>query len=104
MVVSDYIFAANGNYQHGGAIGTSTTTSDFNYNYIHYKNYSFEGDGSYSIAGNRLMLRKKTSTNPETVQIRFEKSNRGGAGWTDRVYMLQKDAAGEFEVCYEKGR
>lgn len=101
MVVSDYVFAVNGNYQHGGAIGTTSKTSDQQYEYTHYRSYSFEGDGSYTVSGNQLVL-KKHSGPAVTVQIRFDKANHNGRGWTDRLYMLNQDVAGMYEVCYEK--
>jgi len=102
MVISDYIFAANGKYQHGGAMGSSSTSTDFNYEYIHYKSYSWEGDGSYTIDGNRLILRKRGENTPRSVQVRFEKVNHGNTGWKDRMYMLTTDVAGENEACFEK--
>jgi hypothetical protein len=101
MVVSDYIFAANGHYQHGGAIGTSSTTTDDHYKYTHYTSYSFEGDGNYSIGDKRLMLAKKGAAS-EVIPIRFEKVNHSDNRWIDRLYMLKTDVAGEYEVCYEK--
>lgn len=102
MVVSDYVFAANGNYQHGGAIGSTSTSRDQYYEYIHMKSYSFTGDGSYSITTNQLTLKKRGAKSPEKIPIRFETVNHGGTGWTDRLYMMRKDVAGEYEVSYEK--
>jgi hypothetical protein len=99
--IGDYIFAANGNYGFIGAIGTSSTSSDYRYEYLHIRTYAFEGDGSYSIAGNQLTL-KKRGVNPKQVKFRFEKVNRGGAGWNERIYLLSKSSSGENEVCYEK--
>jgi hypothetical protein len=102
VVTGDYIFAANGNYQSGGGIGSSTTTSDMYYTYIYNRAYPFEGDGSYSTSGKILRLNKKGTNTPEEVTIRFEKVNHGGAGWKDRLYMLKKDNYGENESLYEK--
>lgn len=101
VVVGDYVFAANGNFQSGGGIGSSTTTSDMYYQYIYNRAYPFEGDGSYSISGPLLTL-KKRGANAEQVTIRFEKINHGGMGWTDRIYMLRNDNNGESESRYEK--
>jgi hypothetical protein len=100
-VTGDYVFAANGNYQHGGAIGSSTTTSDSRYEYIYNRAYPFQGDGSYSISGNKLTLTKKGGS-PETTTIRFEKIRYGSSAWKDRIYMLKKDALKEYESTYEK--
>lgn len=101
VVLGDYVFAANGNYQFGGGIGSSTTTSDMYYKYIYNKAYTFEGDGSYGISGNLLTLKRRGAP-PEPVQIRFEKVNYGGTGWKDRIWMLSKDKYGENEVVYDK--
>lgn len=103
LALGEYIFAANGNYQFGGALGSSYTTTDYNYEYLHLKTYSFQGDGGYSIEGNQLQLRKRGETNPERVQFRFENVNHGNTGWKDRLYMLKTDSSGSiYEVCYEK--
>lgn len=102
--LGEYIFAANGNYQLAGAIGTSSTTTDYNYEYLHIKTYAFQGDGSYSMEGNQLSFRKHGDKNPERVQYRFEKVNHGNTGWKDRLYMLKTDPTlgSKYEVCYEK--
>jgi hypothetical protein len=102
--LGEYIFAANGHYQLAGAIGTSYTTTDYNYEYLHLKTYSFQGDGTYSIAGNQLSLRKQGDKNSEQAQFRFEKVNHGGTGWKDRLYLLKTDPTlgSKYEVCYER--
>lgn len=104
MALGEYVFAANGHYKFGGAIGSSSTTSDFNYEYLYITTYSFEGDGSYSVKGNQIYLKKRGLDNPEQVQFRFEKVNHGGTGWKDRLYLLQRDSTlgSLYEVCYEK--
>lgn len=102
MAVSDYVFAANGNFSHGGAIATSSTSRDQQYEYLHIKSYSFEGDGSYSIFNNVLTLKKRGAKEPDKKEIRFEKVNHGGTGWKDRMYMLGKDVTGYYETRYEK--
>ena len=102
VVSADYVFAANGNYKYGGGIGSSTTTSDMYYVYIHNTAYAFEGDGAYSITGNQLSLKQRGTNNAELVKFRLEKVNHGGTGWKDRIYLLKKDAYGENESLYEK--
>ena len=102
VVSGDYVFAANGNYQHGGGIGSSTTSSDMYYEYIYSRAYPFQGDGSYSIAGDKLILKKRGETNVEEVRFRFEKVNHGGTGWKDRVWLLKRDRFGDNESLYEK--
>jgi hypothetical protein len=102
--LGEYVFAANGNYQLAGAIGTSSTTRDDYFKYIHIKSYAFEGDGSFSIQGNQLYFSKRGDKDPEQVQFRFEKINHGDTGWKDRLYMLKTDPVlgGKYEVCYER--
>ncbi len=102
VVTGDYVFAANGNYQSAGGIGSSTTTSDMYYTYIYNRAYPFEGDGSYSISGSLLMLKRRGAAGSEQVTFRFEKVNHGGAGWKERLYMLKRDGYGENESLYEK--
>lgn len=98
---SEYVFAANGNYAFNGALGTTSTSRDYNYEYLHIKTYAFNGDGSYSFSGDQLTL-KKQNRDPEQIKFRFEKINHGSVGWKDRLYMLTRDKFGENEVCYEK--
>lgn len=102
MAVSDYVFAANGHYQHGGAIATSSTSRNQDYEFLHIKSYSFEGDGAYSISKNELTIKKRGEKEAEKRSIRFEKINHGGTGWKERMVLLEKDVAGEYEVRYEK--
>jgi hypothetical protein len=100
----EYVFAANGNYQLTGGVGSASTSSDDYYKYIHIKTYAFQGDGSYTIAGNQLNLKRKGDTNAEQTQFRFEQVNHGGTGWRDRLYLLKTDPTlrTKYEVCYEK--
>jgi len=102
--LGEYVFAANGNYQLTGAIGTSTTTRDYRYEYLHLTSYAFQGDGSYSLAGNQLKLKRRGVMEGELLRIRFDKVNHGGNGWKDRVHMLKANTVDgkEYEVCYEK--
>ena len=98
----EYIFAANGHYQLTGAIGSSYTTSGHDHEIIHTTTSAFQGDGSYAVSGDRLTMRRRADSDPEEVLLRFEKVNRGGLGWHDRLYLLRKDATGDYEVAYEK--
>lgn len=98
---SEYIFAANGHYAFSGALGTSSTSSDVRHEYLHIRTYAFAGDGSYSILGGRLKLRRH-GADVEELPFRFEQVNSGGTGWRDRLYLLRTDRAGKSEVCYEK--
>lgn len=99
--LSEYVFAANGHYAFSGAIGTSWTSTDFNYEYLHTKTYAFAGDGSYSISGDMLTLEKR-GRDPDQARFRFEQVNHGGTGWKDRLWLLTRGSTGEVEVCYEK--
>jgi len=102
--LGEYVFAANGNYQLTGGIGTSSTSSDDRYEYLHLTTYAFKGDGNYSINGNQLKLMKRGDNAPEQMRIRFEKINHGGTGWNDRIQMLKRNSTDgkEYEVAYEK--
>lgn len=97
----EYVFAANGNYALIGALGTTRTSSDINYDYLHITTYAFPGDGSYAILGNELTLRRRGG-GAEKVRFRFDEVNHGGGGWTDRIHMLKRDVHGESEVSYER--
>src|SRR4030095_3597344 len=77
VVSADYVFAANGHYGFGGGVGTSTTTRDDRYEYLRLTSYAFEGDGSYSINGNQIQLKKFGEKNPQVLRFRFEKVNHG---------------------------
>lgn len=102
--LTEYIFAANGNYQFIGAYGTTSAVTRGYTDYIEIKSSAWKGDGSYSISNDRLTLKTHGSNKPEQIRIRFEKVNHGGTGWKDRLYMLKVSVADgkEFEVCYEK--
>ncbi len=102
IAIGDYAFAANGHYQFGGGLGSSTTTSDMYYKYIYNKAYPFEGDGSYAVSDNLLTIKRRGALNSEQVTIRFAKVNHGGEGWKERMYMLKKDSYGENESVWEK--
>jgi hypothetical protein len=86
----DYTFAANGRYSFGGAGFGAGHPVDF------------LGDGTYSVAGNRLMISRR-GAQTEQVAIRFMQVNQGGSGWTERLCMLRTGATGlENEACYRR--
>ena len=101
--LTEYIFAANGNYQFIGAYSSTSTRSDAYNDYIQIKTSAWKGDGSYTIKGNQITF-NKYGKQPDQVKFRFEKVNHGGTGWKDRLYMRQISTIDgkEFEVCYEK--
>lgn len=101
--LTEYIFAANGNYQFIGAFGSSSVVTRGNNDYIQIKSSAWKGDGNYTIKGNQLSF-KKYGQPQEQVVFRFEKINHGGTGWKDRLYMLKTDltTGKPYEVCYEK--
>lgn len=99
---AEYIFAANGRYQLTGAIGNSFTTSEYDYAVIHTTTSAFQGDGAYSISGNRLTMHRRGASRPEDVSIRFDTVSRGGLGWKERLHLLRNDGHGKYEVAYEK--
>ncbi|MGZ5255833.1 MAG: hypothetical protein ACXWCT_15600 [Flavitalea sp.] len=100
----EYVFAANGHYQLTGALGTSSTTTDYRYEYVHLTTYAFKGDGKYSIRENQLRLMNNANNNQEVARFRFDKVNHGGSGWIDRIHLLKVNSLDgkEYEVCYEK--
>jgi|GEM_PF-2684112 len=100
--LSEYIFAANGNYQFIGAFATTTKTTSGGYEYLNIRTSGFKGDGAYTFKGNQLTFRKHGGKQTEQVTFRFDKVNRGGLGWKDRLFMYKKDQVGEYEVGYEK--
>ncbi|HYF30249.1 MAG TPA: hypothetical protein VD993_03925 [Chitinophagaceae bacterium] len=104
MALTEYIFAANGNYQFIGAYGTTSKVTEGYNDYLQIKTSAWKGDGTYSIRGNQIIFKKYGSQTADQVRFRFEKVNHGGTGWKDRLYMLQVSVADgkEFEVCYEK--
>jgi len=99
--LTKYIFAANGRYQF---IGAYSTTSRISRDMIEIKTSGFTGDGSYIVNGNKLSTTHDSDrSKKDVVQYRFEKVNHGGAGWRDRLYIIDKGVDGKLiEVCYEK--
>ena len=47
---------------------------------IHTTTSAFQGDGAYSLSGNRLTLQRRGASRPEDVSIRFDIVNHGGLG------------------------
>src|SRR5687768_12050639 len=66
----EYVFAANGRYQLTGAIGSSYTTAEHDYAVIHTTTSAFQGDGAYSVSGNRLTLQRRGASRPERSEER----------------------------------
>jgi hypothetical protein len=91
LAVGEYVFAADGTYAFGGTFALSAS----------YAASNVSRDGGYAIAGDQLIMTRPVGT-PDQVRFRFERVNHGGIGWTDRLYMLKKDAYGENEVSYER--
>lgn len=86
-----YVFAADGTYSSDGAFG-SLASGAVN---------SVSGDGGYAIAGDQLVMSSPGGSTSE-VRLRFDRVNHGGTGWKDRLFMLKKDAHGQYEVSYER--
>jgi hypothetical protein len=103
--VGEYIFAANGNYQFGGAIGNTISTRDERYEYLQMTTYAFEGDGSYTLKGDKLVLTRR-GHDPEQIQVRFESVSHGGSAWVDRLCLIKEGPPpqGLYETCFEKAR
>lgn len=101
---TEYILAANGNYQFVGGFGSSSTQTRGNEDYLLVKGSAWQGDGKYTIKGDQIIFTRRGDSKPEQVRFRFEKVNHGGTGWNDRLYMrkIQADNGQEYEVCYEK--
>ena len=99
--ISEYVFAANGHFARGGTIGTTYTTQDLHYEYLRLATYSFDGDGTYSVAGDTLNLTEKSTGVTESIPFRLAQVNAGGTGWKDRLYLLKHDQYGDNEVLFE---
>ena len=104
--LTEYIFAANGHYQFIGAYGTSSNVTRNYTEYVEIKSSAWEGDGIYSMKGNKIILTGRGDNNKEEITFRFEKVNHGGTGWKERLCMLKIFRADgkPYEVCYEKSR
>lgn len=104
--LTEYIFAANGNYQFIGAYSSASKTTRGSDDYLEIKTSSWKGDGSYTIRNDQLLFKRYNDKNAEQVRFRFDKVNHGGTGWKDRLYMLKVSSGDgkEYEVCYEKGK
>lgn len=101
---TEYVLAANGNYQFIGAYGSTSTQTRGHDEYLLVKGSAWQGDGKYTIRGNQITFARRGDPKPELVRFRFEKVNHGGTGWNDRLYMRKISAVDgkEYEVCYEK--
>jgi hypothetical protein len=102
--IGEYIFAANGHYQYIGGYGSTTKVS---YDMIEIKSSVFQGDGTYTINGDKLTIKRKGSSAPEVLRFRFEQYSPGNSDWKDRIYLLNEkpaDGGYSYEVCYEKSQ
>jgi hypothetical protein len=101
---TEYVLAANGNYQFIGAYGSSSTQTRGNEDYMILKGSAWQGDGKYTVSGDQITFLRRGDAKPERVRFRLEKVNHGGTGWNDRLYMRKIDATlgKEYEVCYER--
>lgn len=101
---TEYILAANGNYQFIGGFGSSSTQTRGNDDYLVLKGSAWQGDGKYVIRGDQITFTRRGDAKPEQARFRLEKVNHGGTGWNDRLYMRKTDATNgkEYEVCYER--
>lgn len=100
--IGEYIFAANGHYQYIGAYGSVNRVSP---DMIQIKSSAFQGDGIYTINGDKLTIKRKGSTTPEIYRFRFEQLSQGATGWKDCIYLLNEkpaDGGAPYEACYEK--
>lgn len=102
-VATEYILAANGHYQFIGGYGSTSTQTRGNDDYILLKGSAWQGDGKYSITGDKIIF-TRTGGKPEEARFRLEQVNHGGTGWTDRLYLrkVSPDNGKEYEVCYER--
>jgi hypothetical protein len=100
--ISEYIFAANGRFQFIGGFGSYSKISN---EILELKTSAWQGDGSYSIQGDRLLFTRKGETKPDIYRFRFESINKGSTGWKERICLLNehpRDNGPAYEACYEK--
>ena len=100
--IGEYLFAANGHYQYLGGYGNFTKIS---WNTVELKTSAFQGDGTYTIKNNQLILKRKGERTTHSYKLRFEKINQGSTGWKELIYLLNEkpdDGGPAYEVCYEK--
>lgn len=100
--IGEYIFAANGRFQYLGGYGSYTKISN---EWLELKTSAWQGDGSYSIQGDRLIFKRKGETKGDEYRFRFESINRGSTGWKERLCLLNehpRDNGPAYEACYEK--
>ena len=94
-----YDFRADGRYDSSGAtrhVSPYSATQDL----VTTQNFAF-GDGSYSFAGNTLILTRDSDQHRFTHFFRLEQvSKDSGQTWKDELCLLDPAASGE--VCYHK--
>jgi len=97
----DYVFRDDGIYLAGGGVGTTSVSMDDRYEYITHTSYSSDGDGKFSIDGEKLTLRPHGG-DAEEARVRLVEVNDGGEGWRDQLRLLKSDAAGPYEARFER--
>ena len=100
--IGEYIFAANGRFQYLGSFGSYTKISN---EWIELKTSAWQGDGSYTIQGDQLILKRNGEKKGDEYRFRFESINQGSTGWKDRLCLLNEhplDNLPPYEACYEK--
>lgn len=102
LALGEYVFRGDGTYLRGGALGTSSVHSDGRVETTTHTVYSGDGDGRFSLEGNRLILMEKDGREPEEARIRIVEINQSGSGWKDRLYMVKDDPTGAYQVNYAR--
>jgi hypothetical protein len=94
-VADRYVFAANGRYASAAAAMTTTRISATE---LLQTTNAYFGDGSYRIAGNRIML---TADRGRVARgfFRLESDSQDGQTWQERLCLLLE---GIGEVCYKR--
>lgn len=100
VAINDYVFAANGHFVNYAGYGSTTRISSTE---IMMKSSVFQGDGTYTISGDKLTMNKKGTTT--VFRFRLVKFNNGGTGWKEGMYLFnEKPASGSppYESLYVK--
>ena len=98
----EYVFAANGRYQHWGGLGQVHDVSPTEYEIV---TSVFAGDGSYHVKGNVVAL-FPDGRDAESMLFRiYEKhSAYPTTTTTGKFGLMRKDSAGAYEVPLERVR
>jgi hypothetical protein len=101
-VAGEYIFAANGHFQYIGGYGSMR---DIDWKTVELKSSAFQGDGQYTINGDRIVMKKRGDQNDQSFPFRLEKFNKGSSGWKERLILLNEmpaDGGKPYQVSYER--